>query len=48
MSTTMLLAIAVGVFIMLVLGIALTIYEFHKAGSEPVKGSNPVRNKSRR
>ncbi|GAA5524578.1 hypothetical protein Maes01_01135 [Microbulbifer aestuariivivens] len=37
MSKAMLLSIAIGVFILLLIGIALTIYEFHKAGSEPVE-----------
>lgn len=37
MSESMLLGVAVGVFVMLVIGIGLTIYEFHRAGSEPVK-----------
>ncbi|MEX2961842.1 hypothetical protein [Microbulbifer sp. TYP-18] len=36
MSDSMLLAIAAGVFLLLLVGIALTIYEFHKAGAEPV------------
>ncbi|WP_156417398.1 MULTISPECIES: hypothetical protein [Microbulbifer] len=37
MSEAMLLSIAIGVFIMLLVGIALTIYEFHKAGEEPAE-----------
>ncbi|SDK44449.1 hypothetical protein [Microbulbifer yueqingensis] len=40
MSETMLLGVAIGVFVMLIIGIALTIYEFHRAGSEPVKKSD--------
>lgn len=44
----MLLAIAAGVFVMLLIGIALTIYEFHKAGSEPVRGAGTGRDKRHR
>ncbi|WP_237059908.1 hypothetical protein [Microbulbifer sediminum] len=41
MSRTMLLAVAIGVFVMLVIGIVLTIYEFHRAGEEPVERPGP-------
>ena len=37
MSEGLILAIAIGVFILLLIGIALTIYEFHKAGEEPAE-----------
>ncbi|WP_346838332.1 hypothetical protein [Microbulbifer sp. SAOS-129_SWC] len=37
MSDKLLLAVAVGVFLLLLLGIGLTIYEFHRAGCEPVE-----------
>ncbi|MFI2811030.1 MULTISPECIES: hypothetical protein [Microbulbifer] len=40
MSDTMLLVIAIGVFVMLVIGIALTIYEFRQAGEEPAENSH--------
>ena len=36
MSESLLLKIAAGVFLMLLIGIALTVYEFHRAGCEPV------------
>ncbi|WP_193163509.1 hypothetical protein [Microbulbifer hainanensis] len=39
MSETLLLKIAAGVFLMLLIGIALTVYEFHRAGCEPVEKS---------
>ncbi|WP_170833190.1 hypothetical protein [Microbulbifer marinus] len=48
MSESLLLAIAIGVFVMLLIGIALTVYEFHRAGSEPVQKSNPGRKREGR
>lgn len=43
MSDSLLLYIAMGVFVMLVIGIALTVYEFNRAGSEPVEQPAPER-----
>ncbi|WP_323846070.1 hypothetical protein [Microbulbifer magnicolonia] len=48
MSEQLLLAIAIGVTLMLMNGIALTIYEFHRAGSEPVEKPRPKPDRQRR
>jgi len=49
MSDKLLLVVAIGVFLMLLIGIALTIYEFRRAGCEPVDDErDKARQRSRR
>ncbi|WP_226703268.1 hypothetical protein [Microbulbifer elongatus] len=36
MSDQLILFVGVGVFVLMMIGIGLTIYGFHRAGSEPV------------
>ena len=43
MSDSLLLYIAIGVFVLLLIGIVLTVYEFHRVGSEPVRETGSER-----
>lgn len=47
MSDSLLLYIAIGVFVMLLIGILLTVYEFHRVGSEPVRDAGSERYRRR-
>ena len=50
MSDQLILYVGVGVFLLMLLGIGLTVYGFHRAGSEPVRpqrGGGRQRNRQR-
>lgn len=47
MSDKLILYVGVAVFVLMLIGIGLTVYAFHRAGCEPVKPPRHVRGRRR-
>ena len=47
MSDQLILYVGVGVFVLMLIGIGLTVYGFHRAGSEPVLSQRGGRSRRR-